>query len=84
MAHRNAAYNLIPLAVLRRLILARLGFRTGQAGHWQRGAIVITDERLDAMTPRAFAARVRAWRRQGRPDGEPWENSPKVSRKGMR
>jgi hypothetical protein len=63
MGHPHAMCTLIPMSVLRHLTLARLGFRCDRSGAWRRGAIVITEERLDAMSARSFAARVRHWRR---------------------
>jgi hypothetical protein len=64
MSHPRTASHVLPVPVLRRLTLAWLGFRSAHQGEWRRGAVVITEETLDALSPQAFAQRVRHWQRQ--------------------
>jgi len=60
---------LIRVSVQRRSVLAFLGFRyDGQGGQWRRGAVSLSDQEIDAMSPQAFGQRVSRWRQQRRLD----------------
>jgi hypothetical protein len=63
MRHRHTICTLIPESTLRRLTLTQLGFRREPSGAWRRGSLVLTEEQVDSLSARAFAQRVRHWRR---------------------
>jgi hypothetical protein len=67
MTRRRAVDTAVPVSVQRRSALVFLGFRYDcRAALWCRGALSLSDEALDRMHPRAFAQRVRHWRRAAR------------------
>jgi hypothetical protein len=67
MGRRHTASVVVPLGVRRRSTLAFLGFRyDARQGVWRRAELTLTDDALDAMNERAFAQRVRHWRRARR------------------
>jgi hypothetical protein len=62
---RQTIWCLVPMSVQRRSVLAFLGFRYDcEGGLWRRGAVTLSEERLDAMSSQAFGQRVRHWRRR--------------------
>jgi len=61
---RSITWALVPVSLHRRSVLAFLGFTYDCGGGvWRRGALALSDETLDALSPQAFGQRVRYWRR---------------------